>query len=354
MFNYKGRGSQFNPQNRFEKLYLDPFSYSDYADYYDVEDLSKKIPTQFFIDSSKSVIAENNSEDIGFRYSFNPYKGCEHGCVYCYARPTHEYLGFSSGLDFESKIMVKKDAPKLLENFFKKKNYKPDYIVFSGNTDCYQPVEKKLGITRKSLQVCLDYRNPVAVITKNALIMRDLDILQEMAKLNLVTVTLSITSLDPKLIRLMEPRTSPPVRRLETLELLAKNNIHCGINIAPVIPGLNDEEIPSIIKAAADHGAKFAGKIMIRLPFAVKDLFLNWLQKEFPDRAQKVENKIREIRNGKLYSSEPGKRFTGEGELANRIQDLFRISCIKYGLNNEKFDFDYSLFNNNPSQPGLF
>jgi DNA repair photolyase len=281
---------------------------------------------------------------VGFNYSFNPYRGCEHGCIYCYARPTHEYLGFSAGIDFESKIMVKEDAAGLLEEEFKKKSYKPDLIVFSGNTDCYQPVERKLQITRKALQVCLKYRNPVGVITKNALIQRDIDILKELAALNLVNVTISITSLDKDIIRVMEPRTSTPEKRLETIKVMKENNIPVGVNVAPVIPGLNDEEIPRILKEAADCGASSAGFIMLRLPFSVKDLFVEWLMREFPDRANKVLNKIKEMRGGKLNSYEWGKRFTGEGELADTIKNLFNLSCRKYGLNKKDFKTDISQF----------
>ncbi|MEO8399332.1 MAG: radical SAM protein, partial [Ignavibacteriaceae bacterium] len=229
--------------------------------------------------------------------------------------------------------LVKKEAPKLLEQEFRKKNYIPKVIVFSGNTDCYQPLERKLKITRETLKICLKYKNPVGVITKNSLIQRDIDILKEMAQENLVSVTLSITSLDPKLCRVMEPRTASPIKRLETIEMLAKNNIPSGVNIAPIIPGLNDEEIPSILKAAAERGALHAGHVMLRLPFAVKDLFVDWVQKEFPDRSNKIINKIKEMCGGKLNSSEFGKRFSAEGEVVETIHKLFKLSCDKYGLN---------------------
>ena len=217
----RGRGAQFNPGNRFEKLSIDDFK-PDEMDYFTESEEEKKIQTQFFRDDSKSVIAKNDSYDVGFEYSINPYRGCEHGCVYCYARPTHEFLGFSAGTDFESKIMIKKDAPKLLEAEFNKKSYKPDFIMFSGNTDCYQPVERQLEITRETLKVCLKYRNPVSIITKNALIERDIDILKEMAELELVSVCLSVTTLDKDLARKMEPRTSSPERRLQVIEKFAK------------------------------------------------------------------------------------------------------------------------------------
>ncbi len=290
----------------------------------------------------------------GFEYSVNPYRGCEHGCVYCYARPTHEFLGFSAGTDFESKIMVKKDAPKLLEAEFNKKSYKPDFIMFSGNTDCYQPVEKQLEITRETLKVCLKYRNPVSIITKNALIERDMDILKEMAELELVSVGLSVTTLDKDLARKMEPRTSSPERRLQVIEKFAAEKIPVGINIAPVIPGLNDEEIPSILKEASSRGAMFAGHIMLRLPYAVKDLFLHWLKTEFPDREKKVINKIMEMRGGKLNESEFGTRFSGKGELAETIHNLFELSCKKYGLNRGKIVLRKDLFKKVNNQLEMF
>lgn len=349
----RGRGAQYNPVNRFERLYLEDFK-TDELDYFFEGEEERKIPTQYFNDTSRSVIAKNDSYDVGFEYSFNPYRGCEHGCIYCYARPTHEYLGFSSGTDFESKIMIKKDAAKLLEAEFNKKSYKPDFIMFSGNTDCYQPAERKLKITREALKVCLKYRNPVSVITKNDMILRDADILEELAKLNLVSVSISITTLDKDLARRMEPRTSSPERRLLAIKELAGRNIPVGVNAAPVIPGLNDEEIPSILKEASALGAVFAGHIMLRLPYAVKDLFLQWVKREFPDRESKIVNKIREMRDGKLNSYEFGTRFTGKGELADTIHTLFELSCRKYGLNKEKIILRKDLFKKAVNQIEMF
>jgi len=342
----KGRGAQSNPQNRFEKLSVD-FTNPEYDINTDVEYFDVQPGTVFYKDDSKSVIAVNDSEDINFNYSFNPYRGCEHGCIYCYARPFHEFLGFSSGIDFETKIMTKENAPQRMEKHFKKKNYKPEVIEFSGNTDCYQPVERRLGITRKVLQVCLNYRNPVSIITKNALILRDIDILKEMAGLNLISVMLSITTFDKELANKMEPRTSIPERRLRVIEELAKNNIPVGVNIAPVIPGLNDKEIPEILKKTADCGALFAGYILIRLPYSVKDLFSEWLKREFPDRANKVLNSIKDMRGGKLNEPEFGKRFKGEGEMAEAIHNLFKINCKKYKLNNERIMLTTVLFRRN-------
>ncbi len=329
---YRGRGTDLNPPNRFEKLHID--ENDDTLEYHDDwEKDERKIETIFYKDDSRTVIAKNESPDIGFDYSFNPYRGCEHGCVYCYARPTHEYLGFSSGIDFESKIIVKENAEKLLRKEFEKKSYNPKFIEFSGDTDCYQPIERTLRITRGALKVCLEYQNPVSIITKNSLILRDLDILHEMAELNIITVTLSITSLNKELVSKMEPRTSIPERRLMTIQELARNRIPVGVNVAPIIPGLNDEEIPKILKQSAAHGATYAGYTLLRLPYSIKELFINWLDREFPDRKEKILNKIREMRGGKLNESGFGKRFKGEGEQVDAIKNLFRLSCKKYGLN---------------------
>jgi DNA repair photolyase len=334
---FKGRGAQFNPKNRFERLNIESFNDDEFDGFYSENNINKRIPTQYFKDSSKTVISVNDSVDIDFDYSFNPYRGCEHGCIYCYARPSHEFLGFSPGLDFETKIMIKEDAPMLLEKELKKKSYKPDIIIFSGNTDCYQPVESKLKLTRRALEVCLKYRNPVGLITKNALVLRDLDILKEMSKKDFISVTITITSLDKFLISKMEPRTSVPSKRLETIKKLAENKIPVGVNVAPVIPGFNDEEIPSILKAASEMGAEFAGFILLRLPYAVKDIFINWLKIEFPQKSNKIINRIKDIRGGKLNNSEFGKRFSGQGEFAETIKNLFSLSCKKYGLNKRDY-----------------
>ena len=351
---YKGRGAQNNPKNRFEKLSVD-FTNPEYELNTDDEYFEIQPETIFYKDDSKSVISKNDSIDINFDYSFNPYRGCEHGCVYCYARPSHEFLGFSAGLDFETKIMIKEQAPQLLEAEFMKKSYESDLIEFSGNTDCYQPIERKLKITRKALQVCLNYRNPVSIITKNALVLRDIDILKEMAGLNLISIMVSITTLDKELANKMEPRTSIPERRLRVIEELAKNNIPVGVNIAPVIPGLNDKEIPKILKNSSVCGAVFAGYNIIRLAYNLKDLFTEWLEREMPDRAEKILNSIRGMRGGKLNQSEFGKRFTGEGELAEAIHNLFLLSCKKFNLNNKRISLTNELFRHNPgSQFELF
>ncbi len=339
----KGRGAQSNPKNRFDRLHIEELEEDkEFID--DSVDNLRKVNTVFYKDYSKSVISKNDSYDLDFNYSFNPYRGCEHGCVYCYARPTHEYLGFSSGIDFETKIIVKEDAANLLEHEFKKKSYKPETIMFSGNTDCYQPIEKKLRLTRRALQICLDYRNPVSIVTKNSLIERDIDILKKLASMNLVTVLMSITTLDKKITVSMEPRTSTPEKRLKTIEILSKNNIPSGVNLAPIIPGLNDEEIPIILKEVSKHGGILARHSMIRLPYSVKEIFIEWIKNEFPDRSSKILNKIREIHGGKLNENEFGKRFRGEGKLADTINNLFNLSCKRLHLNEKSTELNVNLF----------
>ncbi len=340
----KGRGARDNPKNRFEKLYIEELPEDDF--YLPAGEDVKKVQTTFFIDESKSVISKNDSIDLFFDYSFNPYRGCEHGCIYCYARPSHEFLGFSSGLDFETKIMIKKNAAELLEKEFNKKSYVPDVILFSGNTDCYQPVERSLKITREALQVCLDYGNPVSIITKNSLVLRDLDILKKMSVQNLVSVMITITSFDKNLISKMEPRCSSPEKRLETVKILAENKIPAGVNLAPVIPGLNDEEIPGILKSSFEAGGKYAAYALLRLPYSVKYLFIEWLNREFPNSANKIINRIKETRGGKLNDNEFGRRFSGQGAVSDAINRLFKISCKKYGLNEKRVKLNASGFRN--------
>ncbi len=350
---YIGRSAGFNPPNRFEEISVGPPP-EDIARYFDVENGTTRIQTRYYADLTKTILAKNDSPDVGFTYSVNPYRGCEHGCIYCYARPSHEYLGFSSGLDFESKILVKNEAPRLLREALLNRNWQVQTIHFSGDTDCYQPVERNLHLTRDCLKVVLDLRHPVSVITKNALIQRDLDILQDLASLGLVQVTISVTTLDPDLARTMEPRTSPPFRRLETVEALARRGIPVSVNAAPVIPGLNDVEIPSILRGASERGARGAGYLLVRLPYAVKDLFLDWLRRELPEKASKVESRIRSVRGGKLTESEFGIRMSGRGKIAEAIEQLFESSCERYGLNKERVELRADLFARNREQLGLF
>ena len=278
-----GRGASWSPANRFEKLHVDVNDF-DVVDVDPDESERPQRQTQFFRDGTKTIITRNNSPDVGFETSLNPYRGCEHGCIYCYARPTHEYLGFSAGLDFESKIMVKTNAPQLLRVELERPGWKPQVLVMSGVTDPYQPVEKKLRITRGCLEVLAKFRNPVAIITKNRLVTRDADLLRELADYNAVAVNISVTSLDPKLQRVLEPRTSSPQARLDTISQLRSKEIPVGVMVAPVIPGLTDHEVPKILETCARAGAQFAGYTIVRLPWAVAPLFEHWLEEHFPDR----------------------------------------------------------------------
>ncbi len=323
----RGRGAAENPPNRFE-----PIAYVPDMDAYDPDD--EPVPqTMVFRDATKQIIARNDSPDVGFEFSINPYRGCEHGCIYCYARPTHEYFGLSAGLDFETKIFAKPDAAQLLRKELMAPKWRGDLIAISGVTDCYQPLERKLKITRACLEVLLEFRNPTALITKNHLITRDVDLLAEMAQYDGVGVSISITSLCNQVQRVMEPRTSVPARRLEAVTTLAKAGVPVNVMVAPVVPGLTDHEIPAILKAAQAAGARSAGYITLRLPFAVKELFERWLERHFPDRKDKVLNRVRELRDGKLYDPTFGLRMRGEGVFADQIEALFDTTARKLGLN---------------------
>jgi DNA repair photolyase len=339
MHNLTGRGAQTNPPNRFEELHIEPLEYEESAD-----GEESRIPTVFYDDNSRSILAENESPDIPFSYSLNPYRGCEHGCVYCYARPSHEYLGFSSGLDFETRIMVKRNAPGLLRKTLGSKSWTPQVVALSGNTDCYQPVERKLQITRACLEVFSEYRNPVSIITKNFLITRDIDILSPMAERRLTAVLLSITTLDPELANAMEPRTSPPDRRLKAISMLAGNGIPVGVMAAPVVPGLTDSEIPDILSTAKTAGASFAGYMLLRLPYQVKGLFVDWIERNYPQRAAKVINRIRDTRDGELSCSVFGTRMRGSGQIAQNIEQLFHTASRKTGLAHSKIQLDTTQF----------
>ncbi len=325
---HKGRGAQSNPQNRFEKTgyeALHPEAIDDW------ELMPRK--TQYVFDASKSIVNKVESPDVGMLWSANPYQGCEHGCVYCYARNSHEYWGYSAGLDFESRIVVKKNAPELLRKFLSQKSWTPAVISLSGNTDCYQPIERQMRITRGLLEVCLDFRNPVGIITKNSLVLRDLDLLQELSSRNLVRVFTSITSLDEDLRRVLEPRTSAYRQRLKVLETLSAKGIPTGVMAAPIIPGLNDSHLPAILEAAAGAGALWAGYTMVRLNGAVGMLFKEWLDTTFPERAAKVWNAIREVHGGQVSNSHIGERMTGTGPIADIIEQQFRLYVRKFKLN---------------------
>jgi DNA repair photolyase len=329
MNSIKGRGAASNPPNRFEPLHFE--CEPDEGDDTEVEP-SRAPATELIADASRSVIASNDSPDIGFEVSLNPYRGCEHGCVYCYARPFHEYLGYSAGLDFETKILHKPDAPELLRRELSSPRWVPRVMALSGVTDAYQPAERELRLTRGCLQVLAEFHNPVAVVTKSALVTRDIDILQELARHRAVSVCLSITTLDRKLARRMEPRASLPAQRLAAIEALAKAEIPVGVMTAPVIPGLTEHEIPNLLEAAAKAGARFAGYIMLRLPGAVATLFTEWLDSLGAERKERVLGRIRAMRNGRLNDPRFGHRMRGQGPLAEAIETLFDASCRRYGL----------------------
>ena len=344
----KGRGATWNPQNRFEKL---EYIVDDEAER-DENDHGPR--TIYMRDPTRTIIATNDSPDVGFDASVNPYRGCEHGCIYCFARPTHEYLGFSAGLDFESKILVKEDAPTLLWDELNKKSWEPKVIAISGVTDPYQPIERKLGITRGCLSVLAEFRNPVGVITKNALVARDADVLAELARFNAARVFLSITTLDANLARIMEPRTSTPEMRLDAIRQLSAAGVPVGVMVAPVVPGITDHEMPKIIAAAREAGAKWAGFVVLRLPWAVAPLFEKWLDEHFPDRKDKVLNRVRDLRGGKLYDAKWGLRGKGEGIFAEQIAALFEVACRKVGMNEEEDELSTEHFRRRSLQGALF
>ena len=325
----KGRATGLNPKNRFEPFYLDRDDADPNADADDGTEPS--VTTEFLVDASRSVLAENASPDIGFRFSLNPYRGCEHGCVYCYARPSHEFLGWSAGVDFESRILIKTDAPELLDRALSRPSWEPQTVALSGNTDCYQPMEKRLELTRRCLAVFLDHRNPVGIITKSFLVTRDLDLLAELAQHHLLAVTLSVTTLSPDLATRMEPRASGPGGRLKAIEQLAAAGIPVGVNIAPLIPGLNEHEIPTILKACRDHGATWASYTLLRLPGAVQPIFVDWVRRHYPDRTDKVLNRLRAMRGGDLSDPRFGTRMSGTGKPAKLLQEFFSIHRSRLG-----------------------
>ena len=327
-----GRGASWSPANRFEKLHVDVTD-TDVVDPVAAVEERPRRSTQFFRDGTKTIIARNESPDVGFETSLNPYRGCEHGCIYCFARPTHEYLGFSAGLDFESRIMVKMDAPQLLEAELSSPKWKPRVIMMSGVTDPYQPIERKLKLTRACLEVFARFCNPIAVITKNRLITRDIDLLSELAKHNAVGVNVSVTSLDEKLQRVLEPRTSSPQARLDAVAQLSAAGIPVGVMVAPIIPGLTDHEVPAIVDACAKAGAQFAGYTIVRLPWAIAPLFEHWLEEHFPEKKEKVLQRIRAIRGGnKLNDARWGPRIVGEGIFAEQIRSMFEVSSRRAGF----------------------
>jgi DNA repair photolyase len=348
----KGRGAAGNPPNRFERLHYEPDPELTEPN---GEAFEPAPETQFLKDSSRSVISYNESPDLGYEASLNPYRGCEHGCSYCYARPYHEYLGFSAGLDFETRILVKQEAADLLRRELSSRRWQPKVVNLSGVTDPYQPVERRLGLTGRCLEVLAEFRNPVQIVTKNHLVTRDLDILAGLAGHQAAVVCISVVTLDAHLSRIMEPRTSTPGRRLAAIEALARAGVPVKVLTAPVIPGLTDHEVPEILARAAGAGARFAGYALIRLPHAVASIFEDWLERHLPDRKEKVLNRIREIRGGRLYDSRFGVRLTGEGIFAEQIAALFSLACRKAGLATEGPQLSIEAFRRaTPQQRSLF
>lgn len=325
----QGRGAGINPTNRFERIAVEWD-----GDYWDSEsDVGdRRIPTVYLKDSSRSIISYNDSPDIPIKAGVSPYRGCEHGCCYCFARPFHEYLGFNAGLDFESQILVKPQAPSLLRQELMSRSYEPQTLAMSGITDVYQPIERKLELTRRCLEVLVEFRNPVGIITKNHLVTRDLDLLKELARLNAARVDISVTTLDNELSARMEPRASSPRKRLSAIQACAQAGIPVGVMVSPVIPGLTDHEIPVILRAAREAGARYANSIIVRLPGAVQPIFLDWLKRHFPLRANHVESQIRQMRNGRLNDPRFFHRYNPQGPRAGQIESLFEIHKRKLGF----------------------
>ena len=345
----KGRGAQSNTNNRFLSRHLA----DDFPEGIDEELIIERPTTQVFEENAKKVVNKVTSPDLGMMYSMNAYQGCEHGCSYCYARNSHQYYGFSAGLDFETKIMVKRNAPQLLEKFLLGAGWNSTPIMLSGNTDCYQPLESKYLLTRKCLEIFLKYQHPVSLITKNKLILRDLDLLTALAEKRLVHVFISINTLQKRLRGLMEPRTATPEARLETIARLTEASVPTGVMTAPIIPGLNDHELPEIIKRASEHGALGAGYTALRLNDQVEIIFREWLKSYFPDRYQKVINLTKDLHGGKVGDSQWSRRIVGEGKTADMISGLFRMAKKKYLAGRSFPTYDLTLFQKT-GQLGLF
>lgn len=335
---HKGRGAVTNVSGRFEQEQRqrvidgwpgdNPFQGTS-ADF---PDLDARPRTEVGIDASRTIIARNKSPDVPFDRSINPYRGCEHGCIYCFARPTHAYLGYSPGLDFETRLLAKPDAAALLDDALRKPDYKPDVMALGTNTDPYQPIEKEHGITRQVLQVLSDFGHPLSIVTKSALVTRDIDILAPMAARGLVSVAMSITTLDRHLARIMEPRAATPGRRLDTVHVLKSEGIPVHVLAAPIIPAINDDEIEALVEASAEAGACGVGHILLRLPHEIKDLFREWLEQHFPDRVDRVYSLIRQTRGGELYRAEWGERMRGSGPYAALIHRRFEVAKKRVGL----------------------
>jgi DNA repair photolyase len=343
----RGRGAASNPANRFERVSYQTSGWDEPGDPHP--------QTVFLRDETRSIINYNDSPDVGFNASINPYRGCEHGCIYCFARPNHEYLGFSAGLDFETRILVKETAPDLLRSELMSKRWEPQVIAISGVTDAYQPIERRLKLTRRCLEVLVEFRNPVVIITKSELVTRDIDLLSTLSKFDGVLVFVSVTSLDGDLAGQLEPRASHPFRRLAAIKALTSAGVPTGTLVAPVIPGLTDHEIPSILKAAAQAGAVAAGYVPLRLPYAVAPLFEEWLTLHRPLQKEKALNRIRSIRGGRMNDPDFGSRMQGEGPYAEHLSELFEISCRKAGLNSSRPRLSVTSFRRpGPAQLPLF
>ncbi|MYK32809.1 MAG: PA0069 family radical SAM protein [Boseongicola sp. SB0670_bin_30] len=326
-FRTVGRAARTNPPSRFESKVNEAF-----CDGWPIEDDLPPLRTEVSVERPRRVITRNSSPDIGFDQSINPYRGCEHGCIYCFARPTHAFLGMSPGLDFESRLVARPDAPEILEQELRAKSYRPEVIAMGTNTDPYQPIEREYRIVRQILETLFEYRHPVAVVTKGTLIERDVDILGEMGRLGLARVGVSVTTLDAQLSRKMEPRAPSPKRRLVTIRRLAEAGCPVRVMVAPVVPALTDHELEAILAQAAEAGAIAASWIMLRLPLEVSPLFQEWLAEHFPDRAQRVMGRVRELHNGRVYDPEWGRRMTGQGVFADMIANRFSISARRLGL----------------------
>jgi DNA repair photolyase len=333
-FSAKGRGAAVQPANPYLSIQSEADLEHVALDEEYLAELGRP-PTEYFSDESQTIVAENDSPDIGFRYSVNPYRGCAHGCSYCYARPYHEYLGLSAGLDFETKVFVKYRAAQLLRAFLARPKWRPELIAFSGVTDCYQPCEREFKITRACVAVAAEFRQPIGIITKNALVTRDLDLLSQLAADKAVRVCFSITTLDATLARVMEPRTSSPAARLRALRETSAAGVPTHVMIGPVIPGLNDSEIPAILSAAREAGAEGASYVLLKLPTTVRDVFQDWLKRSYPDRAERIEGLIRSTRAGRMNDSQFGRRQRGTGNVAEMIADTFRVWRKKLGFTQE-------------------
>jgi len=339
---FAGRGSQIAPANRYERVHAEAdFEHLEGAE---VEDSPRPVPTEFLPNDTKRIICENDSPDVGFRYSINPYRGCEHGCAYCYARPGHETLGLNAGIDFETKILVKHDAAELLRRELAAPGWKAETIVISGVTDCYQPAERRFRLTRACLEVMLEARQPVGIITKNALVVRDVDLLGTLAGRGLAHVFLSITTLDRALARSMEPRTATPEAKLRAIEELTRAGVPVGVMVAPVVPGLTDSEMPSILEAARAAGAQSAGYVLLRLPLTVRPVFEEWLARSYPLKAASIISLIRSTRGGRMYTSQWKIRQRGEGPYADQIAQNFKVFAHRYGLDRSLPALDSSQF----------